>query len=273
MKEGIDLFQEEIASASSLLILIPKEPNFDQVAAGLSLYLTLSAYGKSVAVACPTPMIVEFNRLVGVNKVDQELGNKNLTIKFSGYRADGIERVSYNIEDGQFMLTVVPKPNVPAPRQDQIVFSFSGVAADLVFLVGFSGKEDFGNFDKDQNIFDKKLYLIGIHPAQGLPQVQEIVFPDASCLSEVAARIINRSNLPLDGDIAGNLYMGIERGTGRFSSPKVSAETFELIAQLIRSGAKGQVRQEAPRQQIVEPEEKPPKDWLEPKVYKGSTLP
>lgn len=273
MRDSIDLFGEQLASAGSVLIVLPKSPNFDQVAAGLSLYLSLTSYGKSTTVACSTPMIVEFNRLVGVNKVTQGLGSKNLTIRFANFRADNIERVSYNIENGEFMLSVIPKPDASAPKVDQVELSYSGVGSDLAILVDFGRKEELGNFSQKQEIFAQKVFLLGTKPAQGIA-AQELVLPETSCASEVVARIINRLSLPQDSDIAGNLYLGIQAGTGRFSSPRVSAETFELLAQLLRAGAKGEVRQEqrGPQPQ-QEQEEQPPRDWLQPKIYKGNILP
>ena len=93
-------FSSLVDSASSVLILLPNKPYFDQVAAGLSLYLSLSDK-KEVTISCPSPMMVGFNRLVGVNKIVAEIGNKNLTIRFAGYDADSIEKVSYDIENGE----------------------------------------------------------------------------------------------------------------------------------------------------------------------------
>ena len=94
-------FKSLLEEAKSILILLPLRPFFDQVAGGLGLYLALRE-SKEAAISSPSEMVVEFNRLVGVNKVTNELGNKNLVIKFSDYQATGIERVSYDIENGEF---------------------------------------------------------------------------------------------------------------------------------------------------------------------------
>jgi hypothetical protein len=86
-------FTSLIESATSVLILLPTKPYFDQVAAGLSLYLSLKEK-KEVAISSSSPMMVGFNRLIGINKIVTEVGNKNLTIKFAGYDAGNIEKVS-----------------------------------------------------------------------------------------------------------------------------------------------------------------------------------
>src|SRR3972149_3066864 len=124
-------FSSLVDSASSILILLPNKPYFDQVAGGLSLYLSLSDK-KPTAVSCPSPMTVGFNRLIGVNKISSEFGNKNLVITFPNYDAANIEKVSYDIENGEFKLTVVPKEGFTAPQKEQINITHSGISADLV---------------------------------------------------------------------------------------------------------------------------------------------
>src|SRR3989344_5373161 len=99
-------FKSVIDAASSVLILLPKNPTFDQVAAALSLYLAIEGK-KDVTISCPTQMRVEYNRLVGINKISDEVGSKNLVLKFSDYPAENIERVSYDIENQQFRLSVI----------------------------------------------------------------------------------------------------------------------------------------------------------------------
>ena len=64
-----------IDSAQQVLLLLPSKPFMDQVAGGLSLYLSLSALNKNVAISCPAQMVAEYSRLVGVDKVTSELGS------------------------------------------------------------------------------------------------------------------------------------------------------------------------------------------------------
>ena len=68
-------FKTLIDSAQEVLILLPSKPFMDQVAGGLSLYLSLSALNKNVAISCPAQMVAEYSRLVGVDKVTSELGS------------------------------------------------------------------------------------------------------------------------------------------------------------------------------------------------------
>ena len=125
-------FKQIIDQAGSIVILLPRGPYFDQVAAGLALYLTLRDK-KNVEIHAPTPMLVEFNRLVGVNKISTELGNKNLLVSFADYNAENIERVKYDIENKQFKLTVIPKPQATPPNKDQVIQSSLVVQMTVIF--------------------------------------------------------------------------------------------------------------------------------------------
>lgn len=275
-------FSSAIESGNSFLVLLPKKPFFDQVAAGLALFLSIRDK-KETIICSPSPMVVEFNRLVGVNKITGELGSKNLTIRFSDYNANNIERVSYDIEDGEFRLTVIPKPQAAAPTKEQVGFSYSGVSADTVILVGGANESHFSALTS-VDLAGAKLIHIGTR-ALSLSQDKNLISfaRPASSVSELVASLIKESGLSLDADIATNLLLGIEEGSSKFSTAEVTADTFETVAQLLRAGGKrksqavqakgafppgsipGQKPQEAQKQ-------KAPKDWLEPKIYKGTTI-
>lgn len=276
-----------IDQAKSILILLPAKPFFDQVAAGLSLYLAIRQQ-KEVAVASPSPMTVEFNRLVGVNKVTQELGNKNLMIRFSDYQASDIERVSYDIENGEFRLTVIPKSGFVAPNKEQARISYSGVSADTVILVGGVNETHFPALSSKE-LAGATLVHLGSRPLSMAPgrSVISLARP-ASSASEIVASLIKESGFSLDADIATNLVMGIEEGSSKFSANDVTPDTFQLFSDLLRAGGRRQGRAVLPTKQTfpagsipgqpIRPEpkkedsQKTPKDWLSPKIYKGTSI-
>ena len=104
----------------------------------------------------------------------------------------------------------------------------------------------------------------------------------------------------MDVDVATNLVMGIEEGSNHFESSEVTPDTFEVFAFLLRNGGQrlpktklesknfppgsipGQpiFSQKTIQQPIAEQVEgkeevveNPPQDWLQPKVYKGTSVP
>ncbi len=283
-----------LEKSKSVMILLPTRPYFDQVAAGLSLFLGLNE-DKNVHVSSPSPMTVEFNRLVGVNKISQELGSKNLLIRFTDYKANDIERVSYDIEDGQFKLTVIPKAKINPPTREQIQFSYSGVSSDTVILIGGANETHFPALaSKDLagvNLVHVGTRDIALSPGKSLTSFVKPV----SSVSEVTANLMKESGIRIDPDVASNLLMGIEEGSNSFSGQGVTSETFALVSELMRAGGKREVKsdkeesfppgaipgtiqsqQQTTRQPVEEDnlteKEETPKEWFEPKIFKGTSI-
>jgi len=230
-------FKSIIERSKSILILLPTKPHLDQVAAGLSLYLALKDK-RDVTISSPTPMTVEFNRLVGVNRIATEVGNKNLIIRFSDYKANDIERVSYDIEDGQFRLTVIPKQRILPPSKDQIELAYSGVSADTVIIIGGSDESSFPAISQKE-LSGSNLVHIGVKQLSLSANKSYISFSrPASSVSEVVFGLIYESGLLIDPDIATNLLMGLEVATDSFVTGNVTSDTFAITSELIRAGGK-----------------------------------
>jgi hypothetical protein len=298
-------FTQLLGSANSVLVLLPTKPYFDQVASGLSLYLSLTG-NKQVSISCPSPMTVGFNRLIGINKVTSELGNKNLTIKFKGYDANNIEKVSYDIINGEFNLTVVPKVGFSSPQKEQMDLGFSGVSADLVVLIGGANDSHFPLLESEE-LGGAKIAHIGNRVLSSNREVMSLAKSGATT-SELVANLVKENNLSIDPDIATNLLMGIEEGSSNFTSSEVTPETFETFAFLLRAGGQRSPKtklspmsfpagsiptqpfnqpkpaQAAPPEvsgkpisdvegtQEEEQDINPPDDWLQPKVFKGTSV-
>jgi bifunctional oligoribonuclease and PAP phosphatase NrnA len=63
-----------------------------------------------------------------------------------------------------------------------------------------------------------------------------IVDHEAPATGEIIFRLIKTQGFPLDHDIAENLYAAISTDTGSFQYPKTSSRTFEIAAELVRTG-------------------------------------
>ncbi len=230
-------FKNLINQSKSTLVLLSQRPNFDEIASSVALYLTLKKT-HNIVVSCPTPMTVEFNRIIGVNKIVTELGNKNMLISFADYRASDIERVSYDIEDGKFKLTIIPKPGINAPQKDQVALTYSGISADTIIMVGGKSEKDFTSINTVE-LKGLKLYHVGIQSLQ-TSLLKDLISFDrpASSVSELVSYLLKDSGLEVDADSATNLLMGIEASTDIFAMANVTAETFDITSYLLRAGAK-----------------------------------
>lgn len=63
-----------------------------------------------------------------------------------------------------------------------------------------------------------------------------LIDPDSPATGEIIFRLIKSQSLPMNHDIAENLYAAISTDTGSFQYPKTSARTFEIAAELVRAG-------------------------------------
>lgn len=235
---------EVLTSARSVACLLPQNPRLDLVASALSLAGSLGKSGKAAQVICPTPMTVEFSRLVGVDKVSDRLGDKNLIIRFAGYDAQGIDTVTYNVDNNQFELVVVTKDGFTPPAPRQIQFSYGGISSEVVFLIGVTERKQLGKLDKDEVFRVPKIIFVGnTQVPSGLPITDSLVDPQAASCSEIIARFLEEQKLTLDQDIASNLLYGVESATDNFLSAATTAGSFEAAAVCLRNGAIRQSQQ------------------------------
>jgi hypothetical protein len=294
IKESIDKYQ-------SIAIVTPQDPTVDEMGAALSLYLALRDSGKSLAIATPRPPLVEVSSLVGINDVKTSLGGADgdLVVSFP-YREGEIEKVSYTRDDN--FLNIVVKAGELGLGFDEkdIKYTRGGTAPELLFVVGAARVSDLGPLF-DPSVL-KNTIVINIDNKADNQGFGDIVMVSQrlSSVSEAIASLIVSLSLKLDLDIAQNLMLGIATATNNFQSEQTSPLAFEMAGSLLRAGAlrpQNQaprrklnmnfeekeekpyvsaeapiqpVNQEEPKQEIKTPEN-PPEDWLEPKIYKGST--
>lgn len=228
-----------VESAKEVLILIRENPKLDHVASALALFLSLKTSGKSVHIASATEMRVEFNRLVGVDKITQSVGNRNLVISFP-YVKDSIEKVSYNVTDTTFDLVIQPKSGFPSLDSKQVAYSYVGAEADLVFVVGAQRLDDLGSlYQADRKLFETATVInIDASPTNTKFAPLNLIWNEFSSCAEVVSEIITRLNLKVDQDIATNLLSGLSEATQNFQRFNLKPHAFEIAGKLMAQGAK-----------------------------------
>ena len=298
IKEAIDRY-------NNIAVAVSNNPSVDQMAAALSLYLSLQTSGKNVTVASPSTPLVEISSLVGVDQVKTSLGaaSGDLIVSFP-YREGEIEKVSYT-RDASFLNIVVKAGELGLNFDEKDVKFVRGSGApELLFVVGTPRVSDLGPLFDVANLKDTVVVNIDNSAEnQGFGDIL-MVSTRLSSLSETIANLLLGLNYKIDLDIAQNLMAGIADATNNFQSPNTSAWAFEMAGILMRNGAVrpgAQMVQTPPRrddfikaqEQLVKTQEiekkegpkiqqnnirqaddtlnNPPEDWLEPKIYKGST--
>lgn len=308
MDQSLNKLNEFLQTHKSIAVVAPRDPSADQMAAALSLYLSLSLSGRQVSISMPETPLVELSHLVGIDKVKTQLGGASgdLVVSFP-YKEGEIEKVSYTLEDG--FLNIVVKAGELGFSFDQkdVKYVRPTAAQDLLFIVGASRLSDLGNLFDPEALKNTSVVNIDNSPQnQGFGDLV-MVSSKLSSVSEQVASIILGLNLPMDPDISQNLLEGIKSATNNFQGPNTSSLAFEMAGVLMRSGARREspVREMAssafnhsqtlqglygekpqpqvqplsqiPVQNLTQHNEdandfnNPPSDWLTPKIYKGST--
>lgn len=292
---SIQELKNQLNQANSTLVLTTEKPSFDAVASALAMYLSLKNAGKNVSIASSSEPIVRDSHLVGLDKIQTEIGSTNLAISFP-YQEDSIEKVSYNVEGDHFKLLIQPKEGFEPIKKEDLSFNYTGASADLVIIIGASRIEDVGSIILNEKDLLEKATIVNISDVPGSFGKINLVDPNSS-LSEIVTAIIQETSLQLTKDTAQNLMQGIEDATQNLRSTKMTADTFEALALLHRTGARRSSRiaptieekesakritqsiqeqtKTKDRGAIVKPESptngKLKPDWLKPKIYKGST--
>jgi hypothetical protein len=271
--------KETLAAAANIVIVIPENASKDAVAAGLALYLSLQQANKTVKAVYPKQPTVAWSHLIGINKLVPQIGNKNFIISLD-YIEGAIEKVSYNIEGDKFNLVIEPRPGAAEFSEKNVHYRYEGLLADLVITINALTLEDLGKVYTDNKALldEKPLLNIDSNPNNKQYGKINLVRP-AGATSEIVAELIRATQLPINGDIATNLYDGLVGGSRNFMLPIVSAHTFEIAAWLLTQGGRkqpgfGPSPEDLPRRELAgqKPDDQLPPDWLKPKIYKGSSL-
>lgn len=251
LSDHINQMRTILEKSQEVVIAISAKPTIDSMAASLSLYLALSSVGKHVNIISSQTPTVEFNRLVGIDKVGLALtdGNgRNLIISFP-YQEGSIEKVSYNIENDTFNLVIEPREGYPAVTPEMMKYTFGGGKVDAIITIGCTTLESIGDiYHNNQEVFSEKP-LLNIDTQRENTRYGKINIVDhsTSSNSELLISILSQMGFNLDSDMASNLLFGITSATQNFTSQRMNAETFEAAAICLKAGAQKPLSQPQPQ--------------------------
>ncbi len=236
-KNVIPRLSEILHKGMSGAIVLPQNPSADAVAAATSLYLALTKMGKSVNLASISR--VNFD-LTAVDKIGSQLaaGGDNLVVSFP-YTDGAIDKVDYNIQGNNFNLIITPRPGTSKLDPNQVSYSYSGGNVDFVIVIDSPSLNSLGTLytENEKQFQGKDIINIDRHLTNSFYGTVNFVNKTSSSISELILKILQNLGVEIDRDIATNLYAGIASSTNNFSSYSVTADTFENIAVLLRSGA------------------------------------
>jgi nanoRNase/pAp phosphatase (c-di-AMP/oligoRNAs hydrolase) len=236
-----------IAQSRSVAVLLRSNPSVDQLLAAMALADTLMSSGKSVEIAC-----ADFNKkafsdvldsLSSVQDIDFEaikdtLGNRNLTISFP-YQEEAVENVSYHISDDgeKFYLTVKPQPGATPLQADAVSFDYSGFDADLILTVGVHDWQQLDYLYTSHEQSFKNATIVSVHSFETELTTFNLDTSHFGSMCEGVVWLLEGLQLKASPKAATVLLKGIELATDSFKSLSTTADTFESVAKLMRSGA------------------------------------
>jgi len=246
--QALQQIKDTIASAQLVTIAVSQNPNIDQMASALALYLNLSSQGRKVTVVSPTEPIVELSSLVGIDKVKtaNEGTAGDLVVSFP-YREGEIEKVSYTIDDGQLNIVVKAGANGLTFTEQDVLFKRGADKPELLLTVGVQHLSDIEGLFPPDSLKDVTIINIDNSSQNEGFGGMVLVSPKFSSLSEQVADLMLNLGYEIDIDGSQNLLTGIMTATNNFQNPTTSYLAFEIASILMKRGAVRSTRPNVPQ--------------------------
>lgn len=243
--EHIASLKEYLQTAKTILVIVGPKPTDDQLAVASALTSGLAMMGKDVGLYSPKHH--SDKAVSNASHISTELGKQNLVVEFD-YDENAVDKVSYHIgeETRKFYLTIKPRKGYKPLDTSAVNFSYIGTDADLVFLVGVHDLESLNQLYFGYESLYENAFLVTLHSFK--PELGTVQFDlsSGSSLSESFVDLLEGLEIGITEDMATDLLYGIEQVTNNLQSLTVTAETFEVVAKLLRAGAKRPTRIHTP---------------------------
>lgn len=253
-----------LPTAKSILIALPAGADIDKLAAGLALFLILEASGKQVSIVCDDNILVGQSHLFGVDHVQKSLPSTeggNLTLTLEGVAASdntvpALEKLDWYAENSNLNLVFHVLPGQTF-QPAKIVPRYQGSGFNLIFVVGAVNLNALGNVYQTNAQAFSGTHLVNLDTQSANTSfgATNVLDTNSSCVSEIMTNLISDLGYNLDADSASNLLAGIFDVTANLTNPKVTADTYMVVAGCLRVGGRkpgvmGSLPQVSPQQDL-----------------------
>lgn len=236
----VSLFKELFAQAESVLIIYAPDALRDHLFAATALYKTFQQLGnKSITLLSSESLASAEPDIVYLDETRTEVGNKNLCITLD-YTPETVEKITSAIDEStqKLYLTIKPKKGVNPLSRENVTFSYTGAEADMVILVGVDDLESLDQLYIGYENLYQNTALVSINSYETSFGNLKLDILGSSSVSEYVALLLRELNYQLDQEVATNLLAGIDEETDNLESYLATADTFEVVSYLLRSGAR-----------------------------------
>jgi len=233
-----DQAESKIIGAESVVVAVSKNSDLDGLASGLSLYLSLKKLNKNVKIIAKAPTVSDARLLYGVGEIGKKANSKNLVIGVKD-AIKNVDKVTYFLDQDILKIIVHALPDSTGVREGDVTFESSSTPADLLISIGYNNIKELNTDIAHEQEINSNTYIINVNrekPIKKFAQI-EVVDPASPSLSETIAGFSQVLALPIDEDIAFNLYTGIASATQMFSPKVARPETLSTAAWLLKFGA------------------------------------
>ncbi len=233
-----------IQSSQSVVVFFKAGASQDELACVGALTDALRISGKEVIMASS-------RKIPGLDQVVTELGNQNLCVSFE-YNEQAVDKVSYHISEDstKFFLTIKPKKGAQPLDARTVEYSYTGFETDLIILVGITSLDMLEQLYYGYEDVFKNTATVTLTTSPTSIGHLSLSSVGTSSLSEFAADLLQSLNMDITPNTATELLAGIEQETENLQSLRATATTFEVVARLLRLGAR---RTRASQPQVIQP--------------------
>ena len=239
--------KNKLASASSILIVVPGQITVDKLASSLALFLSLEQLGKQVDIISEGTVLVAHSNLYGVGKVKSalpQIGGGDFTLTLEGVVApDGtvpsLEKLDWFPEGANLNLVFHVLPGQKfQPSQIVPKYQSSASSSSLVFVIGAANLNELGGiYTNNQQAFSGSFVVNLDNNSANTNFGQVNVVDPAASASEIVAQVFNSLGLNQNSDIASNILTGVYNFTNNLTA-NVNPDTFIIVGQAMQAGGK-----------------------------------
>lgn len=234
--EQIEQFKTLLANTETVIIAYAEEASVDELAAAVGLAEGMALLDKSIRLA--SPKVANNPDINGLNKTVTELGHENLVVSFD-YSQEAVHNVSYHISEDskKFFLTIKPQKGKAPLDTSTLKSEYTGTHADMILVVGVEDYEELKQIYYGYEDVYRDATVIPFATYPSYKSRFSFASMGRSSLSEVVGDLLHQLEVKYTKNLATNLLRGIEWSTDQLQSESTTADTYEVIAHLLRAGA------------------------------------
>lgn len=228
-----------IEYSNKILIVGHSQADGDSLGSTLALYFVLKKLNKDVTAAVIGSISPVYNFLPKIEVLDETLGDSQDLIISLDAENPKIDKLSYNIKDGQLNIIITPEKGSINP--EKIKINQGTLIYDLIIVLDCSELSQLGYlYENNKEMFNENPVInIDHHPTNKYFGKVNVVDTEASSTSEILVSIIESMGTNLiDADIATYLLTGIIYDTWSFQNTNTTPKSLTIAAQLCAAGAR-----------------------------------